>query len=222
MAGRSTNLRPTLSRARVAAISAAIASLAAPAVLTQGCGASYQSIHEGEVRFEHCYRLDLDADVSLNYRRECWVEWTKFYTYGQTRDRIEFALRRARELSAQLGDDDAGAPATEAGTEPSTPHLTPSPTSRFEPPPAVVAAPLRDAGGDGAPSATSSSAASKSNAVPLDGCEIDPLDGPPGQNCILMCGKSWRSCVDRCEEKGRQQCRTTCGIRFRTCTARCL
>ena len=30
--------------------------------LGAACGPSVQSIHEGNVRFEHCYRLDLELD----------------------------------------------------------------------------------------------------------------------------------------------------------------
>jgi len=60
------------------------------------CGPSVQSIHEGGVRFEHCYRLDLDEEVTPGHREACWKEWLASYTYGQSADRIDYARRRIR------------------------------------------------------------------------------------------------------------------------------
>jgi len=188
----------------VLSASAAIAALAAP-----GCGASYQSMYEGEVRFEHCYRLDLESNVSLMHRRECWREWTQFYTYGQTRDRIEYGYRRLRELGTQLGDPSAAASNLVSPLPPVANQLAPAPTSPFEPPPATLA-----------PVASVAAPAASSSAAPdHDVPELDPLNGPPGQTCILLCGKSWKKCTDKCDDK--KPCRTTCDIKFRGCVPRC-
>src|SRR5690349_10634748 len=65
---------------------AIIAALALPA-----CGASIQALYEGDVRFERCMALDERADVKPTLRRACWDEWLEFYTFGQTRDRIDHA-----------------------------------------------------------------------------------------------------------------------------------
>ena len=65
-----------------------------------GCGPSVQSIHEGTVRFEHCYRLDLDPAIAPTHRLACWRDWSQVHAYGQTRDRIEYARRRIRVLAA--------------------------------------------------------------------------------------------------------------------------
>jgi hypothetical protein len=48
--------------------------LAGPCV-SAGCGPSVQSIYEGDVRFEHCYRLDLELDVAPSHRQACWTSW---------------------------------------------------------------------------------------------------------------------------------------------------
>ncbi|MDX2052749.1 MAG: hypothetical protein SFV15_10185 [Polyangiaceae bacterium] len=72
--------------------------------LASGCGPSVQAVREGTLRFEHCYRLDLNNETASPHRRACWQEWTSQYTYGQSRDRIEYARRRARSLAA--GDPD--------------------------------------------------------------------------------------------------------------------
>src|SRR3954466_12347873 len=65
----------------------AAALLLGPA-LTASCGPSVQSIYEGDVRFEHCYRLDLELDVATTHRQACWTTWLDRYTYGQSRDRL--------------------------------------------------------------------------------------------------------------------------------------
>ncbi len=65
----------------------------------QGCGASIQSLYEGDVRFEHCMALDAEPGVKAVFRRACWTEWLTFYTYGQTRDRVIFARKRLKQLS---------------------------------------------------------------------------------------------------------------------------
>jgi len=66
------------------------------------CGASLHVLEEGTLRFEHCYRLDLNAETATPHRRACWQEWVTSYTYGQSRDRIEYARRRVRSLA--VGD----------------------------------------------------------------------------------------------------------------------
>src|SRR4051812_7439067 len=75
-----------------------VASLCA-LLITGACGPSVQSIYEGNVRFEHCYRLDLEVDTAPTHRRACWSEWLNLYTYGQPRDRIEYARRRLHSFT---------------------------------------------------------------------------------------------------------------------------
>ena len=73
---------------------------------TGACGASLQAIYEGDVRFEHCMALDSRTDVKPTLRRACWDEWQKFYTFGQTRDRVEYARLRDRQLSTASDFDE--------------------------------------------------------------------------------------------------------------------
>ncbi len=63
-----------------------------------GCGASIQALYEGNVRFEHCMALDAELGVKAAFRRACWTEWLTFYTYGQTRDRVNYARQRYQQL----------------------------------------------------------------------------------------------------------------------------
>ena len=118
------------------------------------CGPSYQTIHEGGVRFEHCYRLDLDPRVGATHRQRCWGEWVERYTYGQTSDRIDYARRRAREIAA----GDLNRPQLEIREDPDAAisYTDPQPTSVHAPPPSTaLPPPASDAAPPGAECATS-------------------------------------------------------------------
>jgi hypothetical protein len=69
------------------------------AAMTMGCGASIQSVYEGDVRFERCMALDVQPQIGLHKRHACWSEWVSFYTYGQTRDRVLHAQLRIKQLN---------------------------------------------------------------------------------------------------------------------------
>ena len=88
-------------------------SLSASLVST-GCGASVEAIYESDVRFEHCMALDARVDVKPAMRRACWAEWAAFYTYGQTRDRLEHAQERIEALGDPSGFVVAGEQPTSA------------------------------------------------------------------------------------------------------------
>lgn len=66
--------------------------------LSIGCGPSFEVLAEGDLRFVHCDRLDLDPKIAPSHRLHCWREWRRMYTYGQTRDRVEYAQRRIAEV----------------------------------------------------------------------------------------------------------------------------
>jgi hypothetical protein len=206
-------LRPKV--ALVAALASAGVG-AAWLALGAGCGASYQALYEGEVRFEHCYKLDEQTSLPLMQRRECWREWTQFYTYGQTRDRIEYALTRLRELTARIENPDGGG-LVGASTSPRPPSL-PAPTNLFEsPPPVHVILPQDAAAIDAQPEAASSGPGGLLDSIDL----LDPSNNPPGQACMLSCAKQWRRCADVCaKDKGR--CKAQCDLRFRICIPKCL
>ncbi len=65
-----------------------------------GCGAGFEALHESEVRFEHCYRLDLEAQAAPTHRLFCWQEWVETHTTDQPRDRIRHAEQRIAALTA--------------------------------------------------------------------------------------------------------------------------
>jgi hypothetical protein len=126
-----------------------LALLILPALLASatGCGASFEAVYEGDVRFEHCYKLDHDVRIASSHREYCWSQWVQMYTYEQPLDRIEYAKRRIRVLRgepppsigrrtapAAAGADSASpsVPPVEAATasvEPQTPAPAPSASS---------------------------------------------------------------------------------------------
>lgn len=193
---------------RFAAISCA--AVISTAWIVPGCGASYQAVYEGEVRFEHCYRLDEDPEIPLMQRRECWREWTKFYTFGQTRDRLEYALRRQRELTAKIENPNASNDSSAETPPPEAePLAAPAPTSPFAPPPRVQAE-QADAG---------------SQKQALDPAELlDMITSgqlPPTQPCVIQCLSRWRSCTRTCDPENDGECRKSCDAAYKACGARC-
>lgn len=68
------------------------------AAVLSACGPSFEVLAEGDLRFAHCDRLDLDPKIAPSHRLHCWREWRRTYTYGQTRDRVEYAARRIAEV----------------------------------------------------------------------------------------------------------------------------
>ena len=175
------------------------------------CGPSMQSIHEGNVRFEHCYRLDLDPAIAPSHRQACWREWSERYTYGQSGDRIGYAMYRAREIaSGKVGLTlrlDAGLAVAPDGAATSPPVVA-APLSPHAPPPAVAprAPALLDAG-----SAASLDAATTPSAV----------IPPPAADCSEDCLDALERCrTARCEDAGKGGC-DRCERDYRGCMRRC-
>ena len=110
------------------------AALALAAAGTLSCGASIRAMYEGDVRFEHCMALDASPDVKPAVRHACWDEWLTFYTFGQTRDRIDYAQLRHRQ-SGDTDEADRNRLASAAVTA-----AAPDPTSAIAPPPITMTA----------------------------------------------------------------------------------
>ncbi|MEY4547700.1 MAG: hypothetical protein RL685_3895 [Pseudomonadota bacterium] len=106
----------------------ALASWVGAAVLS-ACGPSFEVLAEGDLRFAHCDRLDLDSKIAPSHRLHCWREWRRTYTYGQTRDRVEYAQRRIAEVVS--GDTDSAFQLPAA--EPAPTRVAPAPHGAREP-----------------------------------------------------------------------------------------
>ena len=139
--------------------------------LAPACGPSIQSIHEGSVRFEHCYRLDFDVRIAPSHRHACWEQWTRVYSYGQARDRVEHARRRLTELEA--GDPEPpnlNLDETESGREREFYMSMPTHMDAHTPPPPVATAPVEEV----------------------------PKQVVPGDECMIRCRQQRGSCLSAC------------------------
>ncbi|MCK6537709.1 MAG: hypothetical protein L6Q84_32450 [Polyangiaceae bacterium] len=174
------------------------------------CGPSVSAVYESNIRFEHCYRLDLDVKVAPGHRGACWKEWSQRYTYGQTRDRLEYARRRIAALDAgdasrpqlDLSVTDGGVGTTEA----------PAPTNLHAPPPPTLATATGAHRDGGAPDASVM-------AITPDAGRSDP----PGSKCVADCRQSWRDCGRDCDPdagKKRGSCKA-CDTDYGRCVQRC-
>ncbi|MCS6900995.1 MAG: hypothetical protein RMJ98_14530 [Myxococcales bacterium] len=166
------------------------------------CGASYQRIYEGDVRFEHCYRLDADPTISPQTRLTCWSEWTLLHTAGQNYDRIAYARRR--EAALRNGDTTPTGPALITGQSSSlaTQHhalVAPAPSlSPTEPP-------------------TSPSAKATSRTVASPSSATGALSSQ--QLCARECGQTFTACVTYCDGPS---CAQKCGNQVKVCLDACL
>jgi hypothetical protein len=192
----------------IRALLAAGAALGLASLSALGCGPSVQSIYEGNVRFEHCYRLDLELDVATSHRQACWTTWLERYTYGQSRDRLEYARRRVRAFAA----GDTNPPVLKIGgadTEQESRQfylVVPAPTSVHASPPPIatrVNLPGESPTGDAATSA-------KSTAKPT-----------PGEDCSAACRGAFSSCSDVCEADPKSPACKSCDPDYKKCMQRC-
>jgi hypothetical protein len=178
-------------------------------------------VYEGDVRFEHCYRVDEERGVPIQDKLQCWRDWTHRYHYGQSRDRIGYARARERTLAHALAAGQQAAPRGAAGEL--APPALPQPTSAFAPPPRTMTA----------ASATDANTASEANRAAREGAgdagarteaslasgeSIAALTDAPGASCAGACGKTWNSCKQPC--KGAP-CRTGCDDQYRGCMRSC-
>lgn len=157
------------------------------------CGPSFRTVVEGDMRFEHCYRIDEDPQTPVDQKRACWHDWTARYTKGQDRSRVKYAKDRIHVLE--------GAP-TSAYAAPSVSAsgsviASPSPSSPYVPPPSTVASTVPSVSGE------------KSAVAPTK-----------VQVCTEACNKDWRTCIAPCY--GMQSCVAGCEGPFRSCVKTCL
>jgi hypothetical protein len=170
---------------------AALVSLALVVVAALACGPSFQAVYEGDVQFEHCYALDEAATATLKEKGTCWRDWTKNYTYGQTRDRVEYAASRhyALTVAPNLPTDDLLQQAAPGGGFRKRLIAAPAPTTMFAPPPNTMPD-QPDAG-----SATEGAQTAKTSKL-----------RPPGAACAEDCDGEWKSCHEACAGKACAPC----------------
>jgi hypothetical protein len=174
-------------------------------VAVASCGPSVQSIYEGNVRFEHCYRLDLELDVAPTHRQACWTTWLDRYTYGQSRDRLEYARRRLRAF----GSGDAARPELHVGTNNGADTrqfylVVPAPTSVHASPPPI---------------------ATRVNALPepppAASADAPPEKSAPGEDCAAACRGAFSSCNQACDPPAKSTACKSCDPDYKQCMQRC-
>jgi len=148
------------------------------------CGPSLTTVHEGTLRFEHCYRIDLEPNANAPQQQACWTRWLAEYTYGQSRDRIDYARRRLSALGAD-GSSSGGPELRLTGERRAEERqfyvVAPAPSDvHATPPPVATALPTA------APDSSSSAESAKE---------------PPASPCAKSCGSAWSSCDGACGAK---------------------
>lgn len=168
------------------------------AVTVAGCGPSFQAVYECDVRFEHCYAVDLGGG-SVDAKKDCWREWLHDYTYGQSSDRVEYAATRFSELSL-----DPTLPTLDTGSRPKRARsaAAPMPTSAFAPPPNL---------------AESSKAASDPPPPAAEPVAAVAGARAPGEECTAQCTQSWTSCRQGCKDGACNGCDHA----YRACVPAC-
>jgi hypothetical protein len=181
-----------------------------------GCAPSFQAVYECDVHFEHCYALD-QGDSSDDAKRQCWRDWLHGYTYGQPRDRVEYARSRMRDGSlepplATVAEPLASAePPRSTGTR-SDPSRSSGaallPRSAFTPPPIVNVV-----DGEGG------SAATAKTGEDADGAKLDGgvPSRVPGADCARSCEEHWSGCRDACKASACVECDSA----YRRCARSC-
>lgn len=166
------------------------------AALPAACGPSFQAIYEGNSRFEHCYALEENAQAPMHDKADCWRDWSERYTYGQTRDRVQYAIARYVALSQapNVPTDEALMMAAPGVTPRETSITAPAPTNAFAPPPKVLG-PM-DAGGAPPPPRPSELPQALSTA---SGPAPPPL---PSSDCSARCGATFQTCGGACGGPG--------------------
>ncbi len=179
----------------------ALSAPAALAVTAFGCGPSYQAIHEGDARFEHCYAIDEGAAASMDDKSKCWRDYRDNYSFGQARDRLTYASRREQLLarSQALPTDEAMMEAA-PGQVAVVPNA-PAPTNAYVPPPQLLQQPTTPRV---ATTVSTSMAAAHyqqqdAGAVPItSSAPLSAVREAPGASCANRCTDDWHACEKSC------------------------
>ena len=174
-------------------------------MLVLGCGPGLEATHQSTLRFEHCYRLDMDPKIAPPHREHCWRDWTESYSTGQPLDRVEYARRRistlesgdTRLLTVHSPGHPEGRVFEELPSESAAPMAAPAPTSAHAPPPKTEPAPNQSPPADSA----------------------NKTSAQPGGACTAQCGSTLDDCNRLCNAK-QADC-AACAEDYRRCMRRC-
>lgn len=196
----------------------------AAGVAAAACGPSFQAIYEGNARFEHCYALEEQPQAPIHDKADCWRDWSERYTYGQTRDRIQYAIARYVALSQteNIPTDEAMMNAA-PGVTPRVSNITaPAPTNAFAPPPKV----LGEMDASTAPPIRPSERPQVITNEPQPDAaapRAPVLPPPPAQSCADTCKVEFDACTASCgNDAGAngKKC-AACPKTYKTCMRAC-
>jgi hypothetical protein len=175
------------------------------------CGPSFQAVYEGNQRFEHCYALDDNPNAPMQDKATCWRDWLHNYTYGQTRDRVEYAAVRQRTLQRvpELPTDEAMMEAAPGEVRSKAAVVAPAPTSAFAPPPKTLSD-MPDAG----PRVEPAPVPSVIFVAPPPSASSAPPPPVPASECQSNCANRLETC--RASKKA-----DACEKEYRTCMRAC-
>ncbi|MFO0613075.1 MAG: hypothetical protein U0414_10825 [Polyangiaceae bacterium] len=177
---------------------AAFAAGGAATLVIAACGTSVSSRYESDVRFERCMALDWQGDVDPQIRQGCWDEWVRYFTRGQTRDRIAYAKKELEKLgSTEVASASVSAEATPH-------HAIPEPTSVFTPPPMMMTV---DAG-----------ATTDGGIASADAGDGGPPPKPLKNDCMRMCDDQSEQCERSCTATW---CMKSCAVQRAKCVGFC-
>lgn len=171
------------------------------------CGPSFQTIYENDARFEHCYALDDSATATLDQKAKCWKDWKEHHTFGQTRDRVEYAQSRSIALSStELPTDEAMMHAAPGEVGEHQQLTAPTPTNAFAPPEAMA---IVDAGTHVSPPPTITAFV----APPPPVVDAGAPSRPRAAVCTDDCTRSFQECRSKdagvCDD-GYDRCVVNC------------
>ncbi|MGZ3422312.1 MAG: hypothetical protein ACXVEE_30865 [Polyangiales bacterium] len=156
-------------------------------LLVIGCGPSFKTLVESDMRFEHCYRIDEDARVPLEQKRACWGDWNARYSRGQDRARVSYAKDRLAVLNG----------AAAVAPPPPTAVACPTPSSPYAPPPQMGGKePNKDPGDAAAANGLPSSQACSDACTKAWKVCISPCG--KGAECFSQCDTSFKGCMKAC------------------------
>jgi len=188
------------------------------------CGPSFQAIYEGNVRFEHCYALEENPQLALPDKAACWRDWSEHYTFGQTRDRVQYAISRYVALSrtSAAPTDEAMMNAAPGQTPRTTTIFAPAPSNAFAPPPKVLeSGEARSTVSPGHPGEVNAA-----NTPYFDGgapASTAITVNAPNQTCLDVCAGDYRGCSSTCDGDAGPKSKpcTTCKQKYATCGRAC-
>lgn len=183
------------------------------------CGPSLNTVHEGAVRFEHCYGVDLNPKAEAAQRKACWQLWVSSYTVGQPRDRIEYAQRRLHALD---GDDDQCPKLALDREHPPEARqfylVVPTPTSVHRaPPPVATVVQAVDAGVPPEGNAAKTEAGHPSGGAKTS----EGNKEPPAESCATGCRGAWESCDGACAARSTKGVCADCKTTYTRCMRSC-